>query len=40
MYDQWQSISYAANIMWSALITVQLAFFIYGFIVLFTKEKE
>ena len=40
MYDKWQSISYAANIMWSVLVTVQLAFFIYGFIVLFSKEKE
>jgi len=40
MYEKWESISYTADIMWSALITVQLAFFIYGFIVLFTKVEE
>ena len=39
MYDKWQSISYTANIMWVGLITVQLAFFIYGFMILFTKEE-
>jgi hypothetical protein len=40
MYDYWQKITRIADVLWIMLGTIQIAFFVYGFIVLFKKDNE
>ncbi|OIR00668.1 hypothetical protein GALL_171930 [mine drainage metagenome] len=40
MFDQWQDINYYATLMMIALILIQVLFFLYGFIALFTNDNK